>query len=146
MVAGLLFTVVATVLFFLVPSQIRTLETTEINARTVPGIALGGLAIFSFLLFLQGVFLRPKKVVVFNAELYASRSFRDIVRSLVYIAIIVVYVVLFRFLGFIASNVYLILAVLLYYGSAKKSHYIVAFLVSGLVYLVFTVVLNISLP
>lgn len=146
MVAGLLFTVIAIVLFLLVPSQIHTLETTEINAQTVPRIALGGLGIFSFLLFLQGVFLRPKKTLVFNEELYATREFRDAIRSTVYIAIMIVYVVLFSLLGFIVANVYLIFAVLLYYRSAKKSHYIIAFSVSAIVYLVFTVGLNISLP
>lgn len=146
MVAGLIFTVVATVLYLLVPIQIHTLETTQINAQTIPRIALGGLGLFSFLLFLQGVFLCPKKILGFDEKLYASRDFRDAIRSTIYIAIIVVYVVLFSLLGFIASSVYLIFAVLLYYRSTKKSHYIVAFSISAIVYFVFTVILNISLP
>ncbi|MDX9985554.1 MAG: tripartite tricarboxylate transporter TctB family protein, partial [Sphaerochaeta sp.] len=76
-VAGLLFTIAAGILFLMIPTEINTLETTEINAQTVPKIALGGLAIFSFLLFLQGLFLLPKKEIVFSQEFYASRVFKD---------------------------------------------------------------------
>ncbi|HBO36681.1 MAG TPA: tripartite tricarboxylate transporter TctB family protein [Sphaerochaeta sp.] len=145
-VAGLLFTIAAGILFLMIPTEIKTLETTEINAQTVPKIALGGLAIFSFLLFLQGLFLLPKKEIVFSQEFYASRVFKDSIRSLIYIAIVIVYVVLFKLLGFIASNIYLIFAVLMYYGARKKSYYAIALFISALVYLVFSVVLNISLP
>ncbi len=145
-VAGLLFTIAAGILFLMIPTEINTLETTEINAQTVPKIALGGLAIFSFLLFLQGLFLLPKKEIVFSQEFYASRVFKDSIRSLIYIAIVIVYVVLFKLLGFIASNIYLIFAVLMYYGARKKSYYAIALCISALVYFVFSVVLNISLP
>ncbi len=145
-VAGLLFTIAAGILFLMIPTEIKTLETTEINAQSVPRIALGGLCLFSFLLFLQGLFLLPKKEIVFSKELYAGRAFKDAIRSLCYIAIVIVYVVLFKLLGFIASNIYLIFAVLMYYGARKKSYYAIALFISALVYLVFSVVLNISLP
>jgi putative tricarboxylic transport membrane protein len=145
-VAGLLFTIAAGILFLMIPTEINTLETTEINAQTVPKIALGGLAVFSFLLFLQGLFLLPKKEIVFSQEFYASRVFKDSIRSLIYIAIVIVYVVLFKLFGFIASNIYLIFAVLMYYGARKKSYYAIALCISALVYFVFSVVLNISLP
>lgn len=145
-IAGSLFFVISAVLFLLIPREIITLETTATNAQTVPRITLGGLCIFSFLLLLQGIFLLPKKEIVFGKELYASRDFKDSVRSLLYIGIIILYVFLFKMLGFIASNVYLIFAILLYYGAKKKSYYVIALLVSALVYLVFSLVLNISLP
>ncbi|MDY0289285.1 MAG: tripartite tricarboxylate transporter TctB family protein [Sphaerochaeta sp.] len=144
--AGFIFSLVAAVLFLLIPSEIQTLETTATNAQTIPRIALAGLFIFSFLLLLQGLFLLPKKELVFGEELYASRDFKDSVRSLVYIAIIVVYVFLFKMLGFIASNIYLVFAILLYYGTKKKSYYAIALFVSAIVYLIFTLVLNISMP
>lgn len=145
-VAGLLFTIAAGILFLMIPTEIKTLETTEINAQTVPRIALGGLCLFSFLLFLQGLILLPKKEIVFSKALYTGRAFKDTIRSLIYIAIVIVYVVLFKLLGFIASNIYLIFAVLMYYGARKKSYYAIALFISALVYLVFSVVLNISLP
>ncbi len=146
MIAGCIFSIVSAVLYFLIPHEIKTLETTAINAQTIPRIVLGGLFIFSFLLLLQGLFLLPKKEIVFNEELYASREFKDSIRSLVFIAILIVYVFIFKLLGFIVSNIYLIFAILIYYGAKKKSYYIIALLVSTIVYLVFTMFLNISLP
>lgn len=145
-IAGLIFSLVAAWLFIRIPTEIVTLETTATNAQTIPKIVLGGLFIFSFLLLIQGLFFLPKKELIFGKELYSSRDFKDSIRSLVYIAIIIVYVFLFKLLGFIASNIYLIFAILIYYGTKKKSYYAIALFVSAIVYLIFTLVLNISLP
>ena len=145
-IAGLIFSLVAAVLFFMIPNEIQTLETTPVNAQTIPKIALGSLFGFSILLLLQGLFFIPKKELVFGKELYGSRDFRDSLRSLIYIGLIMVYVFLFKILGFIASNIYLIFAVLIYYGTKKKYYYAIALFVCAIVYLVFTQVLNISLP
>lgn len=57
MIAGGLFTVVSGLFWFLIPSQVKTMETTAINAQTFPRIAIGGLFIFSFILLIQGLFL-----------------------------------------------------------------------------------------
>lgn len=145
-IVGFIFTLVASILYLKIPTEIKTLEQTAINAQTVPKIALGGLAIFSFLLFLQGLLLLPKKEVVFGKDLYASKEFKDTIRSFIYIGILVVYAILFKVVGFIVSSIYLIFAVLIYYGAKKKSYYIIALIISALVYLVFAKVLNISLP
>ncbi|MGI6466640.1 MAG: tripartite tricarboxylate transporter TctB family protein [Sphaerochaetaceae bacterium] len=145
-IVGFIFTLVAAILLLKIPTEIKTLETTAINAQTVPKIALGGLGIFSFLLFLQGLLLLPKKEVVFGGDLYASKEFKDTIRSFIYIGILVVYAILFKVVGFIVSSIYLIFAVLIYYGAKKKSYYIIALIISALVYLVFAKVLNISLP
>ncbi len=146
MVAGLLLTIISAILLSKIPVEIKTLERTAVNAQTVPRIALGGLCLFSFILFLQGIFLLPKKVLVFNREFTESRAVRDTIRSCIYIGILILYMVLFRFLGFIVSSIYLIFAILIYYGARKKSYYAIALSVSAVVYLVFTLVLNISLP
>lgn len=145
-IVGFIFALVASILYLKIPTEIKTLEQTAINAQTVPKIALGGLAIFSFLLFLQGLLLLPKKEVVFGKDLYASKEFKDTIRSFIYIGILVVYAILFKVVGFIVSSIYLIFAVLIYYGAKKKSYYIIALIISALVYLVFAKVLNISLP
>lgn len=145
-VIGALFTIASGILLARIPIEIKTLETTAVNAQTVPRIALGGLCLFSFILFLQGVFLIPKKVLVFDQALKESREFKDSIRSLIYIAILILYTVIFRFLGYIISSIYLIFAILIYYGARKKSYYAIALTVSAVVYLVFSLVLNIALP
>ena len=43
--AGAIFTIVAAILFLLIPTQIQTIEKSAINAKTIPSIALGGLFI-----------------------------------------------------------------------------------------------------
>lgn len=145
-VAGFIFSVAAAILYLKIPDQIKTLETTAVNAQTIPKIALGGLFIFSFLLLIQGIFFLPKKEFVFGKELYETRDFKDAIRSLIYIALIIIYVILFSFIGFIASNIYLVFAILIYYGTRKKSYYIIALAVGLLAYLIFSIGLNISLP
>lgn len=42
-ISGLVFIIVAAVLWLLIPSQIQTLEKSAINAQTIPRIAIGGL-------------------------------------------------------------------------------------------------------
>ncbi|MCK9548649.1 MAG: tripartite tricarboxylate transporter TctB family protein [Sphaerochaeta sp.] len=146
MVIGVLLTIASGILFARIPIEIKTLEQTMVNAQTVPRIALGGLSLFSFILFLQGVFLIPKKVIVFDQAFKESRGFKDTIRALIYIGILIIYTMVFRYLGFIVSSIYLIFAILIYYGARKKSYYAIALSVSAGVYLVFTFVLNISLP
>jgi putative tricarboxylic transport membrane protein len=146
MLSGALFSIISGILFLLIPSQIVTMEKSSINAQTVPKIALGGMFIFSVLLLLQGIFFKPKQEIVFDQELYASRGFKDAIRTAIYIGIIIVYMVLFKVLGFIGSSIYLIFAILIYYGARQKSYYIIALTTSALVYLIFAVGLHISLP
>lgn len=146
MISGAIFTIIALILLTLVPKEIKTLETTYINAQTVPKIALGGLAIFSFLLFLQGIIFIPKKEIVITKGYFKEDQFKQSFRSLIYILIIVFYVILFRLFGFIVSNLYLIFSVLFYYKAKKVSYYLIAISISTVVYLLFTTVLHISLP
>ena len=145
-IAGSSFTIVSAVLYAMIPTEIITLEKTSVNAQTVPRIALGGLFIFSLLLLLQGLFMIPKREVVLNRQFLGTRQYRDIIRSCIYLALIVIYVLLFKAFGFILSSIYLIVSILLYYGTRKKSYYAIALGISAIVYLVFTLVLNISLP
>lgn len=146
MLSGGIFTLVAAVLWHQIPSQIPTLEKTEINAQTIPKIAIGGLFIFSVVLLLQGLFYYPKKELVFNDELYHSRGFRDAIRSLVYIGIVIGYLFIFTAFGFIVSNIFLVVTILIYYHARKWYYYAIPLAVVGIVYAVFSIGLHVSLP
>ena len=63
-ISGAVFLVTAIVLWLLVPSQINTMETTAVNAQTIPRVAIGGMGLFSLGLLLQGIFSAEKKTVV----------------------------------------------------------------------------------
>lgn len=60
MIAGAVFVIVAAVLWLLIPSQIQTMETSSINAQTIPRVAIGGMFIFSAALLIQGIFSDEK--------------------------------------------------------------------------------------
>jgi uncharacterized protein YjeT (DUF2065 family) len=146
MIAGGLFTVVSGLLWFLIPSQVKTMETTAINAQTFPRIAIGGLFIFSFILLIQGLFFIPKREIELNKEYRNTREYRDVVRSSVYILIIIGFVFLFKFFGFIPSTICMVFAVLRYYGARTWFYYAIPLSVVGIVYFIFSTMLHISLP
>lgn len=60
-ISGLVFIIVAAVLWLLIPSQIQTLEKSAINAQTIPRIAIGGLFLCSAGLLIQGLLSHDKK-------------------------------------------------------------------------------------
>ena len=64
MISGTVFTILGAVMWFLIPSQIRTMEKTAINAQTLPRIAIGGIFLFAVCLLLEGIFAREKKELV----------------------------------------------------------------------------------
>ena len=84
MIAGAVFVIVAAVLWLLIPSQIQTMETSSINAQTIPRVAIGGLFIFSACLLIQGIFSDEKKEVVINKDTFHSESFKNEMRSVVF--------------------------------------------------------------
>ncbi|WP_283673418.1 tripartite tricarboxylate transporter TctB family protein [Butyricicoccus sp. Marseille-Q5471] len=145
-ISGIVFLVAAAILWVLVPSQIDTLETSAVNAQTIPRIAIGGMFLFSLGLLLQGVFANEKKVVILNRSTFASESFRKEMRSVLYALILLAYIVLLTFVGFLISTALLVVAILLFYGVRKWYYYAIPLAMVGVVYFVFKTLLHVSLP
>lgn len=146
MIAGAVFVIVAAVLWLLIPSQIQTMETSSINAQTIPRVAIGGLFIFSACLLIQGIFSDEKKEVVVNKDTFHSESFRNEMRSVVFALFLIAYCFIIGILGFIASTIILAVAILIFYGARKWYYYAIPIAMVGIVYYVFGVLLHISLP
>lgn len=146
MIAGIVFAVLGAVLWFLVPSQIPTMEKSAINAQTLPKIAIGGMFIFAVCLLAEGLFGREKKEVTVNGELFRSESFRKELKSLVYVLFLVAYCFMIEPLGFLISTAILVVAILLYYGARKWYYYAIPLAMVGVVYYIFRVLLHVSLP
>lgn len=91
MIAGAVFVIVAAVLWLLIPSQIQTMETSSINAQTIPRVAIGGLFIFSAALLIQGIFSDEKREVVINKDTFHSESFKNEMRSVVFALFLIAY-------------------------------------------------------
>ena len=145
-ISGAVFTIVAAVLWFLIPSQIQTMEKTAINAQTFPRLAIGGLFLFSVGLLIQGLFFNEKKELVVTKESFRSAGFKKEMRSVVYALFLIGYCFIVGRLGYILSTALLVVAVLLFYGARKWYYYLIPLVTVGVVYYVFGVVLRISLP
>ena len=145
-ISGLIFSLVGLVLWFLIPSQVQTLEKTAINAQTFPRIAIGGLVLFSIGLLLEGLFAKEKREIVVTAESFRSTAFKKEMRSVVYALFLIVYCLLIGHLGYIISTALLVVAVMLFYRARKWYYYAIPLGMVGVVYYVFKVLLRISLP
>ena len=133
-------------LWFLIPTQVQTLEKTVINAQTFPRIAIGGLFLFSVGLLLEGLFAREKKEVYITKESFRSVAFKKELRSILFALFLIAYCFLVGHLGYVVTTVLLVLAVMLFYGARKWYYYAIPLGMVGIVYYVFKVLLRISLP
>ena len=145
-ISGAVFAVVGAVLWLLIPSQIQTMEKGAVNAQTLPRIAIGGMVLFAVGLLLEGLFAKEKKELVITAESFRSAAFKKELRSIVYCLFMAAYCLIIQPLGFVASTVVLVLAVMVYYGARKWYYYAIPLAMVGIVYYVFKVLLHVSLP
>ena len=143
-ISGAVFAVVGAGL--LIPSQIQTMEKGAVNAQTLPRIAIGGMVLFAVGLLLEGLFAKEKKELVITAESFRSAAFKKELRSIVYCLFLAAYCLIIQPLGFVASTVLLVLAVMVYYGARKWYYYAIPLAMVGIVYYVFKVLLHVSLP
>ena len=60
-ISGIFFAIVSSFLWLSIPSQVKTMEKTAVNAQTLPRIAIGGMFIFAICLLLEGIFMKEKK-------------------------------------------------------------------------------------
>ena len=146
MIAGSTFAVIAAIGWFLIPSQIEKYEKSSINAKTFPAIALGGLFIFSCALFLQGLFLRPKKEVDLHSGIIKSEAFKKEIRSVIFILLLLAYAFVIGKIGFLIATSALVAAILIFYGARKWYYYAIAIATVFIVYFVFSIMLHVSLP
>lgn len=145
-ISGTVFLVAAAVLWLLIPSQINTMETSSINAQTVPRIAIGGMGLFSLGLLLQGIFTLPKKEVAITRSALISDSFRKELKSIIYAIIFLAYLLAITWMGFMISTVLLTIAILLFYGARRWYYYAIPLAMVGIVYFIFKMLLRVSLP
>ncbi len=145
-ISGSVFLVAAAVLWLLIPSQIKTMETSVINAQTVPKIAIGGMGLFSLGMLLQGIFTIPKKEVVITRDGLRSDRFRKEVKSVVYAGMLLAYLAAITWLGFLISTLLLTISILLFYGARRWYYYAIPLTMVVVVYFIFKMLLRVSLP
>ena len=75
--------IASAILWLLIPQQIQSLEKGMVTASTVPRIAIGGLFICALLLFVQGLRL-PKKTIVLEKNMVSSPKFKKEFKSVIF--------------------------------------------------------------
>lgn len=143
--SGALFMIASAILWLLIPQQIQSLEKGMVPASTVPRIAIGGLFICALLLFVQGLRL-PKKTIVLEKDMISSPKFKKELKSVIFALILLAYGLLFNVIGYIVDTALLVVAILLFYRSKKWWFYGIGIATVLLIYLVFSQVLNVNLP
>ncbi len=146
MIAGGIFTVVGALLWILIPMQVKTLEKTAINAQTFPRIAIGGLFIFSLLLFIQGLFFGKKKELVISKAGFRSEAFKKEMKTVLYAFILIAYCFLIVPLGYVIASLLLVVSILAFYGTKKWWYYLIPIAMVIIIYFIFGHTLHVSLP
>ena len=137
---GILFTVFAAFMFFMMESQVRLpgYDSGAPSPRVLPTIFLTIILVCSVVLIIQSLVFKKEKVVEYDVEKEKP--------MITLIVLLCVYPVLIGFVGYVVASIICFPLALLYIGERKKSPYIVAVVAAVLIYMMFKYIFNISLP
>lgn len=113
MITGVLFLIVSVALHILIPSQIRTLETSAVTAATVPTLLIRGMILCSVILLVQGILSKEKTEYTISGAIFTKENLLRL-KPVIYIAMLIAYALL------LANGI------LLYFGTRKWWFYAIA--------------------
>lgn len=113
MITGVLFLIVSVALHILIPSQIRTFETSAVTAATVPTLLIRGMILCSVILLVQGILSKEKTEYTISGAIFTRENLLRL-KPVIYIAMLIAYALLL-------SN-----GILLYFGTRKWWFYAIA--------------------
>jgi hypothetical protein len=141
---GIIFTLFALILWFIIPSQIAVSGSSRINARYVPRVMTMALLIFSAAQLGQAIFKALRRHEE-NKENYL-RFDKGNLYVLLMTAVLVLYLFVMRFIGFEIASVVVSAAVLAILGCKNRKYYLVAVLVAVATGLLFRYAFSTPLP
>lgn len=142
LIGGSLFLSISVIIWFLIPSQIILTQNTSINSQTFPRLIISLSIISSILLILKESIKIIKKEPTEEIEFI----FNNEVKVIVMLILLVVYVFLFEYLGFLFSSIIYSFLTLMYYKSKNIKYYISIALVCLIVNYIFKNLLLVQLP
>ena len=122
MITGVLFLIVSVALHILIPSQIRTYETSAVTAATVPTLLIRGMILCSVILLVQS---KEKTEYTISGAIFTRENLLRL-KPVIYIAMLIAYALLLPHIGFIISSLLLSNGILLYFGTRKWWFYAIA--------------------
>jgi len=141
--------------FILIPQQVATgppAGNINFTSRTFPNMMMGALFVLSLIGFVRSLLqmLKLRKTVPpVPAEEKTRKTYREIMQILIpYItyALILIYCLLFIRLGFIISTLIMPPIMMFVLGCRKWHYYLIVYAFAGLMYFIFSVVMNVPLP
>ena len=87
MITGVLFLIVSVALHILIPSQIRTFETSAVTAATVPTLLIRGMILCSVILLVQGILSKEKTEYTISGAIFTKENLLRL-KPVIYIAML----------------------------------------------------------
>ena len=87
MITGVLFLIVSVALHILIPSQIRTYETSAVTAATVPTLLIRGMILCSVILLVQGILSKEKTEYTISGAIFTKENLLRL-KPVIYIAML----------------------------------------------------------
>lgn len=144
--SGILFLIVSVILHCMIPFQIKTLETTEVTAATVPTLLIRLMFICSVALIVIGVRSKDKKEYVISLGRLKEPEVRRTLKPIIYMVMLLVYAVILPHIGFLIASLLLVNGILIYFGVRKWYFYVIASANVLIAFYVFRTLLSVSLP
>ena len=144
--SGILFMLVSIALYLSLPSQIQTMETTDITAATVPDLLIKGMFLCSLVLIITGMRSKDKTTYEISLKRLKEPEVRVALKPIIYMVMLLIYAVILPYIGFLIATLLLVNSILAYFGTKKWYFYCIASANVLVAYYVFRMVLSVSLP
>lgn len=142
LIGSILFLIISTVIWSLIPYQIKANPGNLINSQTFPRVIIGLMWICSLYLFVVEIVKIIKKQPVREIEI----CIKEESRSLVVIGMLVGYWLMLYWLTFMASSIIFATVMLLFFKNKNWKHYAVVISTIVVITVLFQNVLHVKLP
>ena len=141
-IGSMLFIAFSVSMLILTPSQIKVTETGVINAQTFPKLLLGTILCLSAILLVTECIKLILRKPCAQIELELLAGFK----SLIILCLFILYFVLLKPLGFIASSCIFSVLMMLYFRVKKPYYYLIGIAAGIFIGVLFQYVLHVRLP
>jgi hypothetical protein len=143
-ILGLVFLCLSGLIFFLVKDFPKASVMEGLGPGFLPIVLIILLSLLALVLIFTGILNRKKKII--NPESETSLSLSVIKSPMIMLITVFIYLIALHYLGFIISTPFLVLASMKIMGSKTLPAIIMAFLLTGVIYIFFAILFRVSLP
>ena len=141
LVSGVFFFLLSLFLLFSVQSQIKTMETSALNARTFPYLISAILMLASLRIIIGDIYDRIRK----KEKEPLVLEIRTELKALLIFGILIIWLMIMPGLGYLISSVLMVTAFLVYFKVKVWWYYLIMIASCFLIHYIFTAFLNIQL-